>query len=66
MKPEDIVEVFAGAVIVTVMVFVVIQIINPAVGNFLFTLFPSIVNLFVFLLIIGLFGAIVYQILDSF
>lgn len=64
-EPQDVVELFIGAILVTVLAFVAITVWNPSLGQFLMTFLPSIINVLVFALIIAVFGAMVYQILNA-
>jgi hypothetical protein len=65
MDPEDVIEIFVSAIMVSVLGVVAIYILSPDIGEILISFLPSVVELLVYAFVVVFIFYLIYELVDS-
>lgn len=65
MDPEDVIELFVSAIIVSVLGVVTIYILSPDIGEILISFLPSFIEVLVYAFIVVFMVYLIYELVDS-
>lgn len=65
MDPEDVIELFVSAIMVSVLGVVTIYILSPDIGEILISFLPSFIEVLVYAFIVVFMVYLIYELVDS-